>query len=188
VLDIDELVIEDGERVLISGNNGSGKTTLLKVIAGIATVDRPGALWRTAAIAETAGAFVPQTGGLYPNLTVQQNLLLRCRLYGLPVPPDSWVGEFFESFGLVPFLHRRYADLSGGYQRMASIAVSLQTRPSWLFLDEPFSGVDERNRATLTAALERVGLTLRLLIMTTPETLDTSLVKRHIHLQDGRIV
>jgi len=165
VLSVDALSLEAGDRVLIAGTNGSGKSTLLRLIAGVASPDR-GRIIRSAALAGKLG-YVPQSGGLYGELSIRENLKLRRLLWRLPpsAPEGMW---YVEGLGLHELLDRTPAELSGGFQRLAAVAAALHAEPDWLLLDEPFSGVDAGRRARLVEGLLNVGKTMPLLVVTAP--------------------
>ena len=107
------------------GPNGSGKSTLLRVVAGLL---KP-VSGRVAIEGRPAGARVEETrsrigyaghgSGLYSWLTVEENLLLFARLYGLS---PSRVQDVTDKLGLEDRAHERVADLSAGFRRRAAVA------------------------------------------------------------------
>lgn len=185
VLRIDELTVWQGDRIALVGSNGSGKSTLLRILAGIGEVDRGEVRWAHELKGEPLG-YVPQSGGLYGELTVQDNLELRRRLYGLS-PRDVGEQSFLHLFGLVPFLQKRFSELSGGYQRLAVVASALHVDPTWVLLDEPFAGVDSPKAEQVTRVLDRLGERLRLLIITEQSPGSFSSANRVIEVRDGHV-
>ena len=144
--------LQQGEIVTIFGHNGAGKSTLMKLIFGLlrgveGRVEFNGRDLAKATPREhtQAGmAFVPQEYGVFPRLTVGENLRM-----GLWARSDlvehNEEKAFDEVFRYLPMLQERWAtkagDLSGGQQQMLSIARALVTRPRLLMLDEPSSGL-----------------------------------------------
>jgi ABC-type multidrug transport system ATPase subunit len=186
VLRIDELVVYEGDRIALVGPNGSGKSTLLRILGGIAPL-QTGEIWWSADLMEEALGFVPQGGGLYGELSVKDNLDLRRRLYGLP-PANPEGSPLPEGLGLGPFLEKPFSQLSGGFKRLAAVASALGVNPTWLFLDEPFAGVDESKAEAITYAVRRLGDRLRVLV-TTGQTTDSVPDKnRVIEVRDGQLI
>ncbi len=136
--------IAPGERVCLLGPNGAGKTTLIRLLTG-ALRPTEGSVYLFGAGEEAEGfldarrrmGVVPQAPGMYRDLTVAEYLELAQRLHG-----RGDVRAVVESFGLGPYLPRRMAELSGGWQRRMSIAAAVLSEPEVLLLDEPTVGLD----------------------------------------------
>jgi branched-chain amino acid transport system ATP-binding protein len=138
------LAVAAGRVVSLLGRNGAGKTTLLKSIMGIVPprrgrvlidgVDLTGA--PPYRIARAGLGYVPETRGIFPSLSVEENLRLAAR-------PGAWTLErVWQTFPALA--ERRRAgggQLSGGEQQMLSIARALMTAPRILALDEPTEGL-----------------------------------------------
>lgn len=135
-----------GESVALLGRNGVGKTTTLRAIMGLAqrtkgAVEFDGhdlSRLKAHEVPRLGIGYVPQGRGIFPNLTVYENLCI-----GLPGKPDSELeGYIFERF---PRLKERVAQaggtLSGGEQQMLAIARCLMMRPKLIILDEPTEGI-----------------------------------------------
>jgi branched-chain amino acid transport system ATP-binding protein len=144
--------LDEGEIVAIFGHNGAGKSTLLKLLFGLlrgieGRVEFNGRdlTWATPRERTRAGlAYVPQEQGVFPRLTVGENL--RMGLWARSGPGErNEEAAFEEVFRYLPILRERWAahagDLSGGQQQMLSIARALVTRPKLLMLDEPSTGL-----------------------------------------------
>jgi branched-chain amino acid transport system ATP-binding protein len=188
------LSLPDGARLGIFGHNGAGKTTLLRCIVGAVRprggkVEMNGADTGAATIAENVRrgiAFVPQGHNVFPNLSVAQNL----HIAGLLFDP-SFVTQVYELFPvLAERRQQRAGSMSGGEQQMLALGMALMTRPKWLLLDEPSTGlapVIVRNvMRRLAEVNERMGVGLILVEQNVPATL--KMVEQTMILRSGRIV
>jgi ABC-type multidrug transport system ATPase subunit len=185
VLKVDALELNEGDQALLVGPNGSGKTTLLKLLGGIVPATRGSVRW-SPELQRGALGYVPQTGGLYPEMTILDNLRTRRALYGMEQTEVQKL-HYVRVLGLVPLLDRRFGELSGGYQRLATLAAALHVRPAWLLLDEPFNGVDRHFREVLAATLDELGRELRLMVLTSPTTDTPAPGNRIIEIEEGRV-
>lgn len=186
VLQISELRLWRHQTILLHGSNGSGKSTLLRLIAGISTLGG-GNISYHPILKKARLGFLPQTGGLYHDLTVEQNLHLRRRLFGLAYLPakNLW---YLEETGLSALLHKRVVELSGGYQRLTAVAAVLHATPRWLLLDEPFTGIDAETVGVIREGLGRLLPKLDLFVVTAP-TVDGGVgVSTQIEIRRGSIV
>ncbi|MEU3059860.1 ABC transporter ATP-binding protein [Streptomyces subrutilus] len=157
-LDDVSLDIAEGEVVGLLGHNGAGKTTLMSLVAGLL---RPDAgeieVLGVSPVREPRRArlglgLAPQELGVYPPLTVRQNLRFFAELAGLRRrEAERRIEEAAAPLGLTDLLERRVGRLSGGEQRRVHTAMALLHRPRLLLLDEPTAGVDVETRARLIA-------------------------------------
>ena len=143
------LTLDDGEIVALLGANGAGKTTTLRAISG--TVRRSGgvsfdgrSLGRRSpeSIAKLGIAHVPEGRGLFPELTVWENLRMGAYVRG---ERKTIRAEAPRVLGYFPWLEERKSQqagtLSGGEQQMLALARALVSRPRLLMLDEPSLGL-----------------------------------------------
>jgi ABC-2 type transport system ATP-binding protein len=143
----------DPSRVtVVIGGDGAGKSTCLQVLAGLLQ-PAAGAVRRPPK--ERIG-YVPATAGLYPDLTVAENLRFTARAYRLPAGEAARKsGELLERTGLGQATHRLGGQLSGGMQRKLAVGMALLHSPELLVLDEPTTGVDPVSRAELWRLISR---------------------------------
>jgi ABC-type multidrug transport system ATPase subunit len=154
VVALDDLSLELGHGVFgLLGPNGAGKTTLMEILAtlllpsaGRIRFDGIDLLRKPQRIRPLLG-YLPQTFGLYPNLTIGQFLGLMGRLYGLGGRRlRARIDEVLERVNLVRLRKRPMRSLSGGEQRRTGIAQALLNEPQLLIVDEPTSGLDPQER------------------------------------------
>lgn len=139
------------EVISLLGHNGAGKSTLLRAIAGVIGVqsgdirfDGTSQLGRgSAAVAQGGIALVPQGRGVFPTLSIGENLQLGAGVARGVTDRDKVTLDFV--LDLFPALaHRLHEDagtLSGGQQQMVAIGTALMASPRYLLLDEPSTGL-----------------------------------------------
>lgn len=140
------LTVGDGEIVGLLGRNGVGKTTTLKAILGLVRKTGGNVLFGENLITNESPhkiprhgiGYVPQGRGIFPNLSVEENLYI-----GLPGNPDAEIRDYiFDRFPrLKERLGQKGSTLSGGEQQQLAIARCLAMRPKLILLDEPTEGI-----------------------------------------------
>jgi ABC-2 type transport system ATP-binding protein len=147
------LAVEEGELFGLVGPDGAGKTTVMRLLAGILDPS-DGEAWvmgnsvRTAAgrIHEEIG-YMSQRFGLYPDLSVMENLHFYADMYGISRRDRGpRVEELLSFANLAPFRNRLAGNLSGGMKQKLGLSCALVHTPKVLFLDEPTNGVDPVSR------------------------------------------
>ncbi len=145
------LSVRRGEIVGILGPNGAGKTTLFNLLVGFMKVDEGCIELEGEDIthlppherAKRGIAFLPQEHTLFDDLTVIENLLVFLEFFtGSREEAITKAEALLEDFGLLTLRNQKAFTLSGGQKRRLEIARSLITKPHYLFLDEPFAGLD----------------------------------------------
>ena len=183
-LDAIDLYIERGELFGLIGPDGAGKTTFFRIVAGV--------------LAATAGrvdiepnmtfGFVPQRFSLYEDLSVDENLSLRAKLYGVASSvARTRAADMLERVGMARFGARLAGALSGGMKQKLALVAALLTEPDVLLLDEPTTGVDPVSRREFWMLLNRLhhdGLTI---VVSTPYMDEAEYATRMAFLDGGRI-
>ncbi len=145
-LDGVSLSAEPSSVTVVVGGDGAGKSTALRALVGLVRLDAG----RSRRPAKERIGYVPATGGIYPDLTVDENLSFSGTAYGLHAHRlAARAGELLERVGRAGGGHRLAGHLSGGMQRKLAVAVALLHEPALLVLDEPTTGVDPVSRADL---------------------------------------
>jgi|ERR1044071_6139315 multiple sugar transport system ATP-binding protein len=154
------LVVPRGEFLTIVGPSGSGKSTLLHVIAGLLPADRgdvviDGKIVTAEPTRSRGVAMVLQNLGLYPHLSVIENVAYPLRVQRVPRKErEQHVSRLLRDLGLDSLSHRMPADLSGGERQRVAIGRALARGARALLLDEPFSDLDAALRLTLRRELK----------------------------------
>ena len=151
VVDDVELEIGQGEIVGLLGPNGAGKTTTFYILVGLARPDSGRVLLNGDEItdlpmylrARSGISYLPQEPSVFRQLTSEENLL--AVLETLPLTTEQQrdrLEELLVQMGLETVRQSKAYTLSGGERRRLEIARSLTLQPSFILLDEPFSGID----------------------------------------------
>ncbi|WP_314944847.1 ABC transporter ATP-binding protein [Bradyrhizobium cosmicum] len=143
------LSVRQGETMALLGRNGAGKSTTMKAIMGLAPPRRGRISLRGEVIsgqkphtiARAGLGFVPEDRQIFPEHTVEDNLVIGKKKG--PDGQDEWsITRIYEIFPLLePLRHRIAGRLSGGEQQMLAIARTLMGNPALLLLDEPSEGL-----------------------------------------------
>jgi NitT/TauT family transport system ATP-binding protein len=153
-----DLDIRDGEFFCVIGPPGCGKTGLMRVLAGLDTPSSGSIVLngRPAAWGVPGLGFTLAESTLFPWLTVRQNLWLALTV-GHRRGADPWhVDALLGNFGLLEVARRRPDELPAPTRRMAELCRALVRDPLLVLLDEPFHGLDFKDRQALADELERV--------------------------------
>jgi branched-chain amino acid transport system ATP-binding protein len=192
------LSVGKGEVVALIGANGAGKTSTLRAVSGML---KPSAGRVTLAGQDITGqkanvlvsrgmAHAPEGRGIFPNLTVQENLDLGAYLRR---DTEGIAAEQEKSFGLFPVLKERRnqlaGTLSGGEQQMLAIARALLSRPQLLLLDEPSLGLAPQVTETIFRTLREVNaMGMSILLVEQNAHLALGLAHYGYVLETGKVV
>ena len=156
-----DLRVEPGQILGLLGRNGAGKSTLITILCGLRRADsgtvticghRP-----TSADAARSIGYAPQELGIYPDLSVAQNLAAFGELHGLGQrEAASRAGEVMDLLGLTEKRGQRASHLSGGQQRRLHAGMAIMHRPRLVFMDEPTVGADVEARSQILRAVRQL--------------------------------
>jgi branched-chain amino acid transport system ATP-binding protein len=186
-----------GETLSLLGRNGMGKTTLLRTLMGLVR-PRSGHVHldgrditgvRPSAVARMGLAFVPEDRGIFPNLTVIENLTFASRA-GRGARPDWTLPRVYELFPRLAERQMNWGNqLSGGEQKMLAIGRALMTNPDLILLDEATEGLAPKIRDEIWATLRLVtqaGIAAVVVDKNLEDLL--ALCDRHVVMAKGAIV
>jgi ABC-2 type transport system ATP-binding protein len=171
--------VADGEIFGLLGPNGAGKSTLIRmmttlipvtegraVIAGHDVTREPDAVRRLIGV-------IPQALTSDIDLTVEENLSIYAKLYGVPrVQRERNIAELLEAVDLTKWRQAQTKTLSGGMRRRLEIARGLVHNPRIFFLDEPTTGLDPVSRVAVWEMLDRLRQRMKLTILITTHYMD----------------
>jgi len=192
------LAVDRGQVVGLLGPNGAGKTTTFYMLVGleqpdggrVSIGDQDVTGWPIHRRARLGVGYLPQESSIFRKLTVEENL--RAVLEVLPLSraeQEERLEELLSGFGLTALRRQKGYMLSGGERRRTEIARALATRPSFLLLDEPFTGVDPIAVAELQElirAIRREGIGVLVTDHNVRETL--AICDRAYIVHSGRIL
>ena len=155
--------VHEGETLVLLGSSGCGKTTTLKMVnrlieptEGVIEVNGEDVTTQDPVDLRRRIGYVFQGIGLFPHMTIEQNVELVPRLLGWPAKKRrERIEELLELVGLPPeeYAHRFPDELSGGQQQRVGVARALAADPAYLLMDEPFGALDALTRETLQQEL-----------------------------------
>ena len=155
--------VKKGEIFGIVGPDGAGKTTTLRMLAGllnpsVGTASIAGFDTKKAsADVKEHLAYMSQRFGLYPDLTVLENISFYADLYGVPRKGrEDRINELLGFSQMKPFKKRKAQDLSGGMKQKLQLVCALIHTPAVLLLDEPTNGVDPLSRRDFWRILYKI--------------------------------
>ena len=200
VLNHVDLTIQDCEFFVLIGSSGCGKTTLLKSINKLLNVQKgkllingtPVDRIKTNQLPNLVG-YVVQAGGLFPHLTVEENIALVMRIAGYPSERISErVTEMLRMVDLDPDTYRNQypSQLSGGQQQRVGVARAFAVDPPIVLMDEPFSALDPMTRAELQDEIHTLQKKTKKTVVFVTHDMDEAikLADRICIIQEGHIV
>ena len=199
VVDDVNLSVQAGELVVLLGSSGSGKTTTLKMVnrlieatAGSVRLDGVDTAHLPLHELRRRIGYVFQRIGLFPHMTVGENVAVTPRLLGWS--PERMAARVDELLDLVELdlalRDRRPSELSGGQQQRVGVARALAAEPRVMLLDEPFGALDPVTRERLQQSFMRIRarLALTTVFVTHDMTEALTLADRIGVMHDGRLV
>ncbi|ABL78975.1 ABC transporter ATP-binding protein [Thermofilum pendens] len=188
-----------GEIAAVLGPNGAGKTTMLNTIFGLATLHRGEVSFngvklngrKPSEIVKLGVSYAPQLDNVFPNLTVEENLVVGAFIRGKDPGIRSDIEDILDLFPEIKRRRNQKAKtLSGGERQMLAVARALMTRPSVLLLDEPTSGLSPKAGATLMNKIKEIQQTRGVAILLVEQNVARALeiADRAAVLVGGKIV
>ena len=185
--------VEEGEVFGVVGPDGAGKSTLFNILttlllpdSGSATVLGHDLFKEYLEIRKSIG-YLPGTFSLYPDLTVEENLIFFATMYQSSIRENmSIIKPIWQQ--LMPFKKRPAGKLSGGMKQKLALCCALIHKPSLLFLDEPTTGVDPVSRKEfweILGTIKKQGITV---VVSTPYMDEATLCDRIALLQEGEFI
>jgi multiple sugar transport system ATP-binding protein len=156
------LDIADGEFLVLLGPSGCGKTTTMRMVAGLEDATQ-GEIWigdkkvNDFEPKDRDVAMVFQSYGLYPNMTVYENISFPLRIRGTAASGiDPAVKRAAEKVELMDFLDRRPKELSGGQRQRVALARAIVRQPAVFLMDEPLSNLDAKLRVSMRSHIKHL--------------------------------
>lgn len=156
------LHIGDGEFLVLLGPSGCGKTTTMRMIAGLEDTTEGDILIGGQRVNDLEPkdrdiAMVFQSYGLYPTMTVYENIRFPLKVRGIPgAQHHDRVMRASATVELNDFLHRKPAELSGGQRQRVALARAIVRQPKVFLMDEPLSNLDAKLRVSTRAQIKNL--------------------------------
>jgi len=190
-----DLVVEEGEFVVLVGPSGCGKSTLLRAIAGLDDVDSGEVLIGDRHVenlppAKRGIAMVFQSYALYPHMTVAANLAFGLKLAGKDRKTiDTAVADAAKLLDIEHLLDRKPKALSGGQRQRVAIGRAIVREPSVFLFDEPLSNLDAALRVKMRYEFAKLHQRLRTttIYVTHDQVEAMTLADRIVVMRDGLI-
>jgi ABC-2 type transport system ATP-binding protein len=189
--------VREGEIFGLLGPNGAGKSTLIRMLvtllpptAGTALVAGFDIVKQSDDVRRAIGV-IPQAMTSDLELSVEENLLIYAKLYGVPREKrQRLIPELLESVELLQWKDKQVKNLSGGMRRRVEIARGLVHEPRVFFLDEPTTGLDPVSRTAVWEMLQRIKAQRNLTVLITTHYMDEAdkLCDRIAIVDHGKLV
>jgi ABC-2 type transport system ATP-binding protein len=171
--------VEAGENFGLLGPNGAGKSTLIRMLttllpptSGTARIHGFDVVKESDGVRNAIGV-IPQAMTSDLELSVEENLLIFAKLYGVPrAKRQCLIDDLLESVELTQWRDKQVRNLSGGMRRRVEIARGLVHEPKIFFLDEPTTGLDPVSRVNVWEMLQRIKKERDLTVLITTHYMD----------------
>ena len=190
-----DLTISDREFLVLLGPSGCGKTTTMRMIAGLEDATEGDILIDGERVNDKAPkdrdvAMVFQSYGLYPNMTVRENI--RFPLKVRKIPKEEHAARVDKAAAMVEleeFMHRKPAALSGGQRQRVALARAIVREPNVFLMDEPLSNLDAKLRVSTRAQIKNLSHELQVTtIYVTHDQIEAmTLADRVVVMNKGKI-
>ena len=174
VIDDVSFALQPGECYGLLGPNGAGKTTTLRLCLGLTAPDRGHIHLVGYPVPDQARqarlriGVVPQMDSLDPDFTVEENLLVYGRYFGMqPAQIHARLDWLLDFANLTTKRHARMGELSGGMKRRLTLARALVNDPDLIFMDEPTTGLDPQARQMIWERLKALLANGKTIFLTT---------------------
>ncbi len=157
-----DLDIADGEFLVLLGPSGCGKTTTMRMVAGLEDPSEGDVFIGERRVNDLEPkdrdiAMVFQSYGLYPNMTVRENIAFPLKIRGSPVGEiGPAVQQAAARVELLDFMDRKPKELSGGQRQRVALARAIVRQPAVFLMDEPLSNLDAKLRGNMRAHLKHL--------------------------------
>jgi multiple sugar transport system ATP-binding protein len=190
------LDIADQEFLVLLGPSGCGKTTTMRMVAGLEQASHGEIAFDGKRINEIPTqqrdvAMVFQNYGLYPHMTVAENIAYPLKLRGVSTADrEAAVRKAAGRVELGPYLHRRPRELSGGQRQRVALARSIVRTPKVFLMDEPLSNLDAKLRVAMRAEIKHLAYELQVttVYVTHDQVEAMTLANRVAIMKDGVIM
>ncbi len=190
------LDIADQEFLVLLGPSGCGKTTTMRMVAGLeqpthGEITFDGNRINEVPTQQRDVAMVFQNYGLYPHMTVAENIAYPLKLRGASLAErDAAVQKAAARVELGPYLQRRPRELSGGQRQRVALARSIVRKPRVFLMDEPLSNLDAKLRVAMRAEIKHLAYELQVttLYVTHDQIEAMTLANRVAIMKDGVIM
>ena len=184
LVDVD-LAVEAGEALAVVGGDGAGKTTLSRTLVGLADPRRG----RVSRPALAKVGYLPSSSGVWPDLTVMENLSFVADVHRLSRPVRrERIDRLLSVTALDGAVTRLGAALSGGMRQKLGVAMALLPEPELLVLDEPSTGVDPVSRAELWGLVTLSAAGGAAVVFTTSYLDEAERARSILALEGGRVL
>ncbi|MBL8382785.1 MAG: ABC transporter ATP-binding protein [Burkholderiales bacterium] len=189
------LTVADREFLVLLGPSGCGKTTTMRMVAGLehptlGEIAFDGVRINEVPTQRRDVAMVFQNYGLYPHMSVAQNIAYPLKLRGVPAAErERLVARAAERVELTPYLARMPRELSGGQRQRVALARSIVRKPRVFLMDEPLSNLDAKLRVVARAQIKHLAQELEVttIYVTHDQVEAMTLAHRVAVMRDGVI-